>query len=425
MNRLLVGVFAATLAFAVPELIVAQGKADVSGEWTLNNNRSDPGVGGNSPTMAFPTTLVIKQMPGTVEIEARSTRQDALEGVYKLDESEVTVPGPVGITVKARAKMDGEKLIVNSKRSFSSPAGDITVDIEEVYSAADGILTVEKTQNVGGKPLSTKAVYEKSMALALAAPTGGRGTQRAPAGPPPRTADGKPDMRGGWVGDAGATFIIEEHAAGFGVAAGKSLIIDPPDGKFPYTPAALAERDRRRMVENAYEDPTGKCIISGVPRLMNFSFEIEYVPGYFLFNSTQDFFRTNYRAIPLDGRPHLPDKIRLWQGDSVGHWEGDALVIDSTNFNGKTWLALGGDFQSDAVHVVERFEMRDANTLDYQATMTDPKIYTRPVTLKYGPFRRVPLEEDVEDSCHEGNTEIAHLANIWKAAKAKAQASPK
>lgn len=239
----------------------------------------------------------------------------------------------------------------------------------------------------------------------------------APGGPVPRMADGRPDMRGRWQAPPLLNSnIIEEHSGGFGIQAGKSLVVDLPDGKIPYQPWALAQRDVNRRDENAYRDNEGKCMVSGVPRVMFFSFELVYAPGHVAL-----LFEPNYhgnRIIPVDGRTHLPDAIRLYMGDPVGRWEGDTLVVDSTNFNGKVWFALGGDFATDAFHIVERFRMRDANTLTWTATLTDPKAYTRPWTMINGaPYvRSRSADEWLEDTCHEGNADLVHLKNIYDAA---------
>ena len=113
------------------------------------------------------------------------------------------------------------------------------------------------------------------------------------------------------------------------------MIIDPPDGKLPMQPWAVEELAGTQP-ERGYDDPTAHCFPAGVPRSM-------YVPTAFQIIQTPDYIvilheRMSWRIMPLDGRAHLPDTIRLWQGDSVGHWEGDTLVVDTTNFNGKTWL---------------------------------------------------------------------------------------
>ena len=240
--------------------------------------------------------------------------------------------------------------------------------------------------------------------------------RRTPNGPIPRLADGTPDLGGRW--DAPplyASYIIEEHAGGFGLQAGRSLIADPADGIIPYQPWALAERDRRRLPENAYEDPEGNCMLSGVPRILLFDYSVYQVPGsvvlMFAYNNTN-------RIIPTDGRPHISDKIRLDMGDPRGRWEGDTFVVDTTNFSNIVWFGLGGDFFSENVHLVERFLLQDADTLAYEATITDPTVFTRPWTIRYGPHRRVAEsdQEHVENSCHEGNVDLARLKTLYDAA---------
>jgi hypothetical protein len=237
-------------------------------------------------------------------------------------------------------------------------------------------------------------------------------SKKGPAGPVPRTKDGKPDMRGHWATALfTASNILEDHGGGFGLFAGKSVIIDPPDGKIPYQPWALAQRDKNRRPENAYLDNEGRCILAGVPRIMLFAFEIAYAPDTVaLFYD----YVHHTRIIPTDGRPHLPKGIELYMGNPVGRWEGDTLVVDSTNFNGKVWFALGGDFMTSAGHIVERFKMTDSNTLTYTATIDDPKAFTRPWTMTTAaPFEKEPAFELIEDSCHEGNADLVHMKHLY------------
>jgi len=100
--------------------------------------------------------------------------------------------------------------------------------------------------------------------------------------------------------------------------------------------------------------------------------------------------------------------MRLWQGDSVGRWEGDTLVVDTTNFNGKTWLNEGGEIISYAEHVVERFIPAGPDTIDYQATITDPVVYTRPWTIALS-FTRDAKFELMEAACHEEDRDLPRL----------------
>jgi hypothetical protein len=125
--------------------------------------------------------------------------------------------------------------------------------------------------------------------------------------------------------------------------------------------------------------------------------------------------RMSWRIVPLDGRAHIPDTIRLWQGDSVGRWDGDTLVIDTANLNGKTWLNEVGEVVSHAAHVVERLTPVDANTIAYEATVTDPVVYSRPWTIAL-PLNR-QKDELLEVACHEDDQDLAHLKAIKDAAQ--------
>lgn len=236
----------------------------------------------------------------------------------------------------------------------------------------------------------------------------------------PRTPDGKPDLRSRW--EAPPLYnsnILEEHAAGFGIQAGKSVIIDPPDGKLPYQPWALAEREVNRRSENSYLDNEGRCILSGLPRIMLFTFEIAYVPGQILL--FYEYVHTT-RLIHMDRREHLPEVFRMYMGDSIGRWEGDTLVVDTKNFNGLTWMALGGDFVTDAARIVERFAMIDPNTLKWTATITDPKAYTRPFTMQTAaPLLRAMPDEMFDETCHEGNADLDNLKNLYDQAQERAK----
>ena len=108
-----------------------------------------------------------------------------------------------------------------------------------------------------------------------------------------------------------------------------------------------------------------------------------------------------YRVIPLDGRPHVGPNLKLWMGDSRGHWEGNTLVVDVTNLNAKYRLSILGDFYSDKAHIVERLTFADANTLTYEARIDDPTVFTQPWTLRVAE-KRVPAAEMWEFACHEG-----------------------
>ena len=180
-------------------------------------------------------------------------------------------------------------------------------------------------------------------------------------------------------------------------------------------PWAVDEKISRNLSERGYDDPTAHCFPQGTPRSMYIPQGIELIqtPDYIVFL----FERTSWRIVPLDGRAHLPDKMRLWQGDSVGHWEGDTLVVDTTNINGKTWLGEGGEVISHAAHVVERFTPVAPDTLRYEATVTDPVVYNRPWTMAF-PMQREKFEL-LEAACHEEEHDLPHLKALKDAAAAK------
>jgi hypothetical protein len=236
------------------------------------------------------------------------------------------------------------------------------------------------------------------------------------AGPIRRLPDGKPDISGFYQADGGgANYGLERKERDFLTPASRGVVIDPPDGKLPYQPWARAERIDRDTPQRGYDDPTAHCFVAGVPRshYTPSPYQILQPPGYVIVL----FERMSWRQIPLDGRQHLPDSIRLWQGDSVGRWEGDTLVVESKNFNGKTWLNEVGDVISHAQTVVERFIPVDADRITYRATITDPVAYTRPWTIEI-PLNR-QQDEILEVACKEDDQDLPHLKDVRDAYRAK------
>ena len=129
------------------------------------------------------------------------------------------------------------------------------------------------------------------------------------------------------------------------------------------------------------------------------------MPGYVIIHNEMIH---DARIVPLDGRPHAPASIRRWQGDSRGHWEGDTLVVDTTNFTDRTNYRGS----TDALHVVERFTRTDADTIRYAFTVEDPKTWTKPWTGELD-IRRFP-DRIFEYACHEGNHDLGFLLDIAK-----------
>jgi hypothetical protein len=249
--------------------------------------------------------------------------------------------------------------------------------------------------------------------------------QRAPA---PRPGSGQapqrsgqrrtPDLNGFYQADAGgANWGFEAHNEPF-TPGGRGVLVDPPT--LPYQPWAVEEKRTRNLPERGYDDPTAHCFVGGVPRAI-------YVPSPFHILQTPTHLvilheRMSWRIIPTAGHTPLPDTIRLWMGDSVGRWEGDTLVVETRNLNGKTWLNEVGDVISHAATVVERFTPTEPNTVRYEATVTDPVVYTRPWTIAM-PLRRDPQGELLEVACLEDNQDLQHLKEVRDAARARGAAS--
>jgi streptogramin lyase len=226
----------------------------------------------------------------------------------------------------------------------------------------------------------------------------------------PRMPDGKPDLSGFADADAGgANWGFEPHNEPF-TPGGRGVLTDPKTGGLPYQDWARAERqDRYTNPARGYDDPTAHCFPGGVPRAL-------YVPSPFHIIQTPTYIvilleRMSWRIVPLDGRAHLPDTIRLWQGDSLGRWEGDTLVVETTNLNGKQWLNEVGDVISYGATVVERFTPTGADRIQYEATVSDPVVFTRPWTIAM-PLRRNPKGELLEVACLEDNQDLLHLKDV-------------
>ena len=160
MMRLTI-VLGVVLALGVQATMLAQARPDFSGTWRFNQGKSDPSIAGNTPNIPFPSQIDAKQTPTEISVLNSSVRQQSVSAVYKLDGSKVTVQAPEGISETGEAKFDGAKLMITSRRSFSSPAGDIVVEFKEIWSLAGNVLTIEKTRTQSGDSSTQKAVYDK------------------------------------------------------------------------------------------------------------------------------------------------------------------------------------------------------------------------------------------------------------------------
>ena len=210
---------------------------------------------------------------------------------------------------------------------------------------------------------------------------------------PRRTPDGKPDFQGYWDRSNNLSTTSLEGR--------NSPIMDPP-GKIPYQPWAAAKQKELLL---RYLDPTYRCLPGGVPRhsMGPGEHRIFQTPGYIVFMSERGH---NTRIVPIDNRKHIGQKARLWLGDSVAHWEGNTLVVDTTNLNGLSAFNTNMDFASDALHVVERYTLIDKDNMLIEATLEDPTVFTQPMKLAWGKTRdprQAKGLELLEEACVEGN----------------------
>ena len=226
--------------------------------------------------------------------------------------------------------------------------------------------------------------------------------------------DRDPAETGGGVG----TYNAFWREYGQPVPGQQSLIVDPPDGRIPaMTPEGKQRAARSRFPNAGSANPEDR---SPNERCINWEIAIEggvstwyrivQTPGYVAINQYR---MHDMRLIPLDGRPHVSEDVRQWQGDSRGHWEGNTLVVDTTNFNGKA-LVQGS---SEKLHLIERLTRVDADNIHYEATFIDPTTWERPWTFA-NPLRK-DTEGFYEYGCHEGNHALTGILSGTRAEERK------
>jgi hypothetical protein len=268
----------------------------------------------------------------------------------------------------------------------------------------------------------------------VSAQRSGRGKKaiaEAPAGwTPALRSDGQPDIQGRWRAEESGTYDTTAVESGNGIfqrlvdeAAGRPLaprpsrVIDPADGQIPYLPWARAhQQEIQQHAENPtrreHIDPRARCLPGGVPReTFPTGFHFVQAPGSIIFLGEQ---KSVSRIIPLDGRPFIDGRIKLWMGDSRGHWAGNTLVIEVRNQNAKGRFDMMGNFATDAVRVIERWTIVGPEVIEYRATIEDSDAYARPWTI-FSRVLRVPAspepygDELWEDACHEGERSAEHM----------------
>jgi hypothetical protein len=201
--------------------------------------------------------------------------------------------------------------------------------------------------------------------------------------PLPRLPDGRPNLQGIWQVLNSASWDIQDHHARLGVPAGQGVVVG---NEIPYQPAAL-EKKRANYGARATADPETKGYLPGVPRAM-------YMPFPFQIFQTRDQITMTFeydraiRTIYTNGTPHPRGPINWWMGDSRGRWDGDTLVVDVVHFTDQTWFDRAGNFHSDEMHLVERYTLAGPDHMNYEVTVEDPKVFTRPWTMRMLLYRR-------------------------------------
>jgi hypothetical protein len=239
-----------------------------------------------------------------------------------------------------------------------------------------------------------------------------------PSPPTPRTAEGAPDLTGVW--QVGSTRrgswqdgLITDAVVNGGARPEEKQATNRPPARepAPYQPWA-AKKVLESFNRRAIDDPTAICLPPGVPRVNSvglFPMQIVQTPKTIVMLYE---YLNVFRIVPI-GVKHPDDLEPSFMGDSVGHWDGDTLVVDVTGFNDKTWLIGAGTFHSDALHVTERWTRADKDTMHYEAAMEDPKVLTKPWVFR----TTIMLREDTrlrEYECEENNVDRARYEELLK-----------
>jgi hypothetical protein len=268
------------------------------------------------------------------------------------------------------------------------------------------------------------------MPIAGQAPQGGRaggrgaGAPAAPAAPAARGAAaaarpariaGHPNMNGIWQAMGSAYWNLEDHSASAtqfwqlgaigAIPAGQSVIVDPANGVIPYTPAALKKRDELRAGWPK-SDPEAKCYMAGIPRSNYMPYPFQIVQGQKDILFVYEYASSN-RIVHMSNHTEAP--VDSWMGWSNGKWDGDTLAITVNGFNDSTWFDRSGNHHTEGLTVEERYTMQGDNTLIYEATMTDPKTFTRPWKIRMPLYRRLePNVQLLEFKCVEFSEELLY-----------------
>jgi hypothetical protein len=257
--------------------------------------------------------------------------------------------------------------------------------------------------------LAACAAGAGAVAVSTIVPAAGQG--QAAAFRAPRTADGKPNLSGIWQANNTANWDIEAHEARQGpvIALGAAFSVPPGlgvvDGEIPYLPAALAKK--RENGENwMSRDPEVKCYMPGIPRATYMPYPFQIVQSTDNILMTYEFASAS-RVIRMNSKEQSP--APAWMGWSIGRWDGETLVVEVTDHMEETWFDRAGNHHSDALKVTERYTAVDANTLQYEATIDDPKVFSRPWKMSMPLYRRrEPNVQLMEYKCVQFAEEIMY-----------------
>jgi len=232
------------------------------------------------------------------------------------------------------------------------------------------------------------------------ASAGRGGAQPRPAAtgnPMPRTADGKPDFSGIWQALNSAAWDIQDHNASLdghsGVPPGKGVV---EGNEIPYKPEALAQKKKNYEKRDTEDPGFAQCYLPGVPRATYMPYPFEIIQNPQTVGIRYQFARA-VRTIDLAGksREWLEGWPDFWMGDSRGKWEGDTLVVDVRKLDERTWFDHAGNFHTENLHVVERYSPIDRDHIQYEATMDDPGVFTRPWKISMPLYRIIDRNPEV------------------------------
>jgi len=210
----------------------------------------------------------------------------------------------------------------------------------------------------------------------------------------PRNQYGQPDLEGIWQAVNTAVWNLEDHSADLGIPAGQGVV---EGGEIPYKPEALARRDAN-FETRATADPESKCHMVGTPRINYMPYPFQIAQSVNEVALLYEYVHT-VRHVRLNS-DHPEGEIEWIMGDSRGKWEGDTLVVDVTHFSGDSWFDRAGNYHSNQLHVVERYTRTGPDHIQYEATIEDPQVFTRPWKISMPLYRRIePNVQLLEYEC--------------------------